>query len=53
MLAAQAELDDLVLLSADRMLASVPCKILWFRAAKQWKLYRSAAHPDFKDRFTQ
>jgi hypothetical protein len=29
MLAAQAELDDLVLLSADRMLASVPCKILW------------------------
>jgi hypothetical protein len=53
MLAAQAELDDLVLLSADRMLASVPCKILWFRAAKQWKLYRSAAHPNFKDRFTQ
>jgi PIN domain nuclease of toxin-antitoxin system len=29
MLAAQAELDDLVLLRADRMLASVPCKILW------------------------
>lgn len=29
MLAAQAELDDLVLLSADRMLASFPCKILW------------------------
>ena len=29
MLAAQAELDDLVLLSADRMLASEPCKILW------------------------
>jgi len=29
MLAAQAELDDLVLLSADRQLAQFPCQILW------------------------
>ncbi|MBM5804287.1 MAG: type II toxin-antitoxin system VapC family toxin, partial [Cyanobacteria bacterium K_DeepCast_35m_m2_155] len=29
MLAAQAELEHLVLLSADPQLASFPCQILW------------------------
>jgi hypothetical protein len=29
MLAAQAELDRLVLLSADPQLSSFPCQILW------------------------